>query len=352
MILSSSTEFPKFLSPASYMHALIAMWLSTCALAVAERKLSFRLIPIVGKSSMMANLCLYILRLATSSIHVNPIIGFGRTKLFGRIRNIQRSPFLCEIINQISIISSLGSRSYCIGIATINLRKPDMSFVSGFLFHYNNIREIEFNLNAQSIKKYTVRISAIAAALFILIIGGEALLHRTWINIFSTNDEQQFVIQGNEYNPYLVSEAEAGNENSQATLTTTDYAEALSFLNQDLNLATSLLDGWEPIQYFCSVDIGVNTLTVFYQNDSASEQVLLMNVLLYNSIEEASVVFEQSYQGKYMDIANQSVYITENINIIVVTWQDNNTIFTLSGNIDLKDAQKYINTYYGEKSYE
>ena len=73
-----------------------------------------------------------------------------------------------------------------------------------------------------------------------------------------------------------------------------------------------------------------------------------MNVLLYDSIEEASVVFEQSYQGKYMDIANRSVYVTENIDIIVVTWQENNTIFTLSGNIDLKDAQKYINTYYGE----
>lgn len=220
-----------------------------------------------------------------------------------------------------------------------NRSEEDMSAV---LKGYKRIQYI------QSIKKYTVRISAIAAALFILIIGGEALLHRTWINIFSTNDEQQFVIQGNEYNPHLVNEAEAGNENSQATLTTTDYTEAVSFLNQDLNLAISLLDGWEPTQYFCSVDISYNTLTVFYQNASASEQGLLMNVLLYDSIEEASVVFEQSYQGKYMDIANRSVYVTENIDIIVVTWQENNTIFTLSGNIDLKDAQKYINTYYGE----
>jgi hypothetical protein len=204
----------------------------------------------------------------------------------------------------------------------------------------------------QSMRKYAVRISAIAAALFILIVGGEALLHRTWISIFSTDDEQQFVIQGNEYDPQLVDEASAGSDITQSILNTTDYAEVVSFLNQDLNLATSFLDGWKINQYFCSVDISFNTLTVFYHNDTAPEQILLMNVLLYDSIEEATVVFEQSYHGKYMNIANQSVYVTENIDKIVITWQENNSIYTLSGNISFEDAQKYINTYYGENSYE
>lgn len=204
----------------------------------------------------------------------------------------------------------------------------------------------------QSIRKYTVRISVIAAALFILIVGGEALLHRTWISIFSTDDEQQFVIQGNEYDPHLVDEATAGNDNIQSILKTTDYTEVVSFLNQDLNLATSFLDDWRISHYVCSLDISYNTLTVFYQNDAVPENRLLMNALLYNSIEDATVVFEQSYHGKHMSIANQSVYVTENIDKLVISWRKNNSILTLSGNITLNEAQEYINILYRENNHE
>lgn len=127
MILSSSTEFPKSLSPASYMHALIAMWSSTCALAVVERKLYFRLIPIAGKLSMMVNPCRCILRLATSSIHVNPIIGFGRTKLFGQIRPILFPKNSTKRQKQRSFPSSPASKTYSAPTEILNSREFGVS---------------------------------------------------------------------------------------------------------------------------------------------------------------------------------------------------------------------------------
>ena len=66
-----------------------------------------------------------------------------------------------------------------------------------------------------------------AVALIVLAVGVEMLLHREWLEGASTDDGQQYVVQGQEMDPGIISEGIADNEPHIGELTTTNLDEAI-----------------------------------------------------------------------------------------------------------------------------
>lgn len=207
-------------------------------------------------------------------------------------------------------------------------------------------------LNKKRIYSFAVRASILAAAILLLAIGGDFLLRKTWITTESVNNEQQFIIEGQKFDPNLINQAFAGNDNTSASLSTTTYSDVIDFLSTNPGLDSSPLPEWIIDHYDCSRNAMFTAITVFYKPRTLNDANLMLNLITYNSFEEASMVYEQNETGHHEIILNNKVYFTENIDRTVATWLHGNTIITLSGNIIIEDIQHFIKTLYGVKYYE
>ena len=86
-------------------------------------------------------------------------------------------------------------------------------------------------------------IAAVAAAILILIVVGDGILNREWLSGSSTDDEQQYAIQGKILDPGLVGEGAATDDDTTAdSLTTTDWEDVVDFLGME-----PILPGYLPI---------------------------------------------------------------------------------------------------------
>lgn len=103
-----------------------------------------------------------------------------------------------------------------------------------------------------------------AFALIVLAVGVEMLLHREWLEGASTDDGQQYVVQGQEMDPGIISEGIADNEPHIGELTTTNLDEAIKFLGFDPDLPTWMPDGWKLVNYEVGVVTDEATIKVIY----------------------------------------------------------------------------------------
>ena len=92
-----------------------------------------------------------------------------------------------------------------------------------------------------------------AVALIVLAVGVEMLLHREWFEGASTDDGQQYVVQGQEMDPGIISEGIADNEPRTGELTTTNLDEVIKFLGFEPDLPTWMPEGWKLTNYEVSV---------------------------------------------------------------------------------------------------
>lgn len=74
-----------------------------------------------------------------------------------------------------------------------------------------------------------LRAVAVAAAILVLVVVGDGILNREWLFGHSSDDEQQYAIQGQVIDPGLVEDGNASGEDAAGVLTTTDWDAAVGF---------------------------------------------------------------------------------------------------------------------------
>ena len=178
-----------------------------------------------------------------------------------------------------------------------------------------------------------------AVALIVLAVGVEMLLHREWLEGASTDDGQQYVVQGQEMDPGIISEGIADNEPRTGELTTTNLDEAIKFLGFDPDLPTWMPDGWKLVNYEVGVVTDEATIKVIY---AKNETMLIFSQTRYTNLDNAYASFEQTAEGQSIKIGDAEVYQSKNINRKRYNWKRENDIFSLAGKISNEDAYSII----------
>ena len=203
----------------------------------------------------------------------------------------------------------------------------------------------------RSVSKYVIRIGAVAAAIFILVVGADVLLHKEWLNTSTTPDGEQFVISGETIDPGLIGDVHA-DENVQNNhfLTTTSLNDATMFLGFDFHFPDNTISNWNLSYYECIKTKRKIRLLAHYTLPSDSEKTMILNATLFPSIEDAYLEFEQNQEGVCIDYQGLSIYLAENIDKNQYMWIDNACVYSINGHISLDEAKVIVSLILGGQS--
>ena len=201
------------------------------------------------------------------------------------------------------------------------------------------LRRIAVEKKRQHIRKAALKVASVAAAFMVLLIG-DGILNRGWFKKYSTPDRQQYVVQGQEINPGIISEGVADNELRTGELTTTNLDEAIKFLGFEPDLPTWMPEGWKLTNYEVGVVTDETIIKATYVVNA--DDIIVFIQKKYTDLDNAYTSFEQNAEGHVITIGNTEVYYSENINRVRYNWKKENDVFSLSGNLTNEDANQII----------
>lgn len=198
--------------------------------------------------------------------------------------------------------------------------------------------------NILSLRKKAFRIGTIAAAIGVLAIGIEALLHKEWLVWQSTVDEQQLIVHGQEFDPGTVKGVNAESNQSSDSLSTNDYTKVVNFLGFDPHMNFSLEQGWAVEQYSCSRSIDDSTLYIDYLHRDGN--TIKIFATFYNNIRDAVMYLEQNSDCEQYQLSGRTLYLTQNYDRIIATWNEENVIYTIISSSTLNETFLFIKSIF------
>lgn len=197
------------------------------------------------------------------------------------------------------------------------------------------------------LKKYSFRVCSAAAAMFILVIGIEAIMHREWFDSYSTDDEQAYIIEGQISDPSLIQEGTADDNAVFSEFSTQSISEATAFLNYSFSLPGASISDWYIDEYYCAKSPSTLELFAYYTNHNKADDVLMIKARHYNNVEDAFISFEQNEEGYFLDHRGYSLYVSENIERTSHMWRNDTDIYIIDGNITTSEAIQIFDMIVG-----
>ena len=159
----------------------------------------------------------------------------------------------------------------------------------------------------------------------------DTALHRQWLEGEQAPDEQQYIISGQENNPGLLTESQAGNEPIPypQSITTTSLEEVVSILGYTPLMPTWLPEGWTIESYYIRMG-DTSVIRIMCQNEQ-EEELLRLSIFVYPDMESALFAFEQERAGDEIICNGWNVYLAENFGSPVAIWQDKVTCYSITG---------------------
>lgn len=194
----------------------------------------------------------------------------------------------------------------------------------------------------RNIARVTARLCTTAAVILILAFVGDGLLNRGWLNSNSTNDGQQYVIQGQSVETDIIQKGTAAIENDPKDLTTTNLSDATTFLGFQPQMPTWLPVGWEAKYFYVSMGDGYSRFTASFAQSNGEKGTLLFEIRTYSDAENAFASFEQNEDGSQIALGDRNVYLTQNMEKTKYIWHDGLKVFTLTGSVEPDVMQNII----------
>lgn len=195
---------------------------------------------------------------------------------------------------------------------------------------------------------FTLRTIAVTAAAFVLMVVADGVLNHKWLTQYSTDDEQQYVIQGQAVDPRLVDGSLATENQEIGELTTSDWDAVVAFLGYEPKVPTWLPEGWAIRYYYASKNLVSSTLTIYYYFAHVDRESMIWSQERYTDIEDAFATFEQNAMGELITLAGHDIYYTINVDKIMCIWQEEECVSSLSGTAELKDILRIIESIWEE----
>lgn len=183
-------------------------------------------------------------------------------------------------------------------------------------------------------------VSAIAAVL-VLIVGIGIPLRWTWFERWSTPDEQQHVIMGQEITVDIVASAIAETE-SKEPIVISNFSEFEKNLDFDPGIPSNLGDEWiaeyGSIRYFS----GYVQIVAIYARSNVPDARITCTISYFTDVEYAYFAFEQSRKGKVQSIQGMDIYVSNNIERSSATWYSNNMYVQVVGMVSSEEAVELL----------
>ena len=191
-----------------------------------------------------------------------------------------------------------------------------------------------------------VRAIAIVAAILVLVIVGDGILNREWLSGRSTDDGQQYTLQGQSIDPGLVEKSvAAGDDTITNILTTTAWETVVAFFGMEPALPSYLPDGWHIVQYYAVRFDDELILNISYMSEADPTATLMLLWNHYFSAEAVSLALEQNNDGELVEIGGIQVYKSSNIEKNRFVWIDGMSVYSLTTTCDAEEIEAIISSF-------
>ena len=201
-------------------------------------------------------------------------------------------------------------------------------------------QNIEVSHRAGKKVKLFPRIAAVVAMLLLVLGLAQPFLHREWFEHCSTEDEQQYTVQGFAVDPSLIAKCIADEGSTSAMYYSDKYAEIKKYLGFDLPSKVFLKD-WNPTQYFVGIQSAYVKCTILYRNPQTNDEITVQ-VGMFTDVENAYTSFEQNKEGYEIEIGETVAYQIENEDKNTITWLEKNCIWSCNGFIDETQLRLFV----------
>lgn len=224
--------------------------------------------------------------------------------------------------------------------------KGKLPFISNLESNKQSIlKRINRSFNIRQVTKFTFQVASLAAIIFISVIGFDILFRKEWTIDYSTPDEQQYIIQGQTYDPNIVDSASATEDQKEKSLSTTNYSNVIHFLGFDPLIDNHISSEWVAEKYACFVSHSNSTFRAYYKSERGE---IRLTIDYSNDISDIKTSIEQNNDGCQSQIRNYNVYYTTNNGTIVATWTSENKIYKIaSDSLSSEEVLLFIKTFYG-----
>lgn len=201
-------------------------------------------------------------------------------------------------------------------------------------------QNIEVSHRAGKKVKLFPRIAAVVAMLLLVLGLAQPFLHREWFEHCSTDDEQQYTVQGFAVDPSLIAKCIADEGSTSAMYYSDKYAEIKKYLGFDLPSKVFLKD-WNPTQYFVGIQSAYVKCSILYRNPQTNDEITVQ-VGMFTDVENAYTSFEQNKEGYEIEIGETVAYQIENEDKNTITWLEKNCIWSCNGFIDETQLRLFV----------
>lgn len=204
------------------------------------------------------------------------------------------------------------------------------------------MRRLDLRRHRTATIRIGLRVMAVSAAILVLLVVGDGILNREWLSGQTTDDGEQYMIQGQVIDPGLVEDGNAADDTTTSSLTTTKWDEVIAFLETEPTVPTQLPPGWSVKLYYATRLEEELILNVSYSNEGDLDATLLYLWDHYFSAEDAELAMEQNADGEWIEIGDMQVYMTTNIKRNRFVWIDGMTVCSLTTTCELDEVESTI----------
>lgn len=235
----------------------------------------------------------------------------------------------------------------------ISKSQPDMSLIQATLDLLARLQSEKYTSDIEQSKKclsqylqrrkkrseitkkacFVVAVLAIAFAV-------DLLGHGEWLDGQTIDQGQIYEVSGSDFDAGLLRKGNADIESlAPKTIRSNSLPEIEKFLGYKPSTPLYLPDGVYPEEYWASTSFISNEFRIEYH---VGNGYLTYIQTIYTEPEYCQISFEQNSSGKEVEINGKHVYLTQNVEDIVLIWLDKLTCHMLSGNLPLAEMVKMM----------
>lgn len=168
-----------------------------------------------------------------------------------------------------------------------------------------------------------------------------------WITVQSTEDQQQFAVQGHEVDVSIIKKCIAEKEGRYDRKVYRTWAEVVDNLGFEPVVPTSFLPNWKVDEYMVLYTPDAIKVSVAYIAKADEKKVLRYEIKLFLDVNNAYFTFEQNRSGNLKTIGSTAVYISKNTEYPIFFWYKGNQVAVLTGNISSDEGIDIITKLIG-----
>lgn len=191
-------------------------------------------------------------------------------------------------------------------------------------------------------RKAILKYASFGAAAVLLVASFFVPQHWSWIESWSTPDEQQRVLIGHEVTVDRVAKALADHATvEQQTYSVNSSAEIDALLGFQSGVPQTIDGEWTLSRGYVDYMSGYIKLSLMYVSSTDPQKRISANMNLFTDIERAAFTFEQTNDGQMQRVNGLDIYVADNEGQTTAYWYNKNMYICLSGSASETEIMLY-----------